>query len=119
MKVVVLSKFNDKYTGELYRKGDVLTITRERYDEIRRVGKLVFEIPDIDAVSAEFADVINNSSADEKPVETAVTPPRDGFDIMTVRELKEYADTVHKLTFATGTKKAEIIETLRRMESSK
>ena len=40
----------------------------------------------------------------------------DGFDEMSIRELKEYADKAYKLTFKGNMKKAEIIEELRRME---
>ena len=116
MRVKVLRKFSDKYTGEIYNKGDVLTVTRERYDEIRRVGPYVFEIPDFTAVNVASDDTVNNADAEEKPVTSNSAPSDDGFESMTVRQLKEYADKAYKLTFATGTKKAEIIETLRRME---
>ena len=116
MKVKVTRKFTDKYTGAHYRRGDVLDITEERYNEIMRVGNLVFRIAQNDAqnVCSEEMNTLSNK-AEETPTNDSGTSG-DGFDIMSVRELKEYADKAHKLTFGRGTKKAEIIETLRRME---
>ena len=116
MKVKVLHKFTDKYTGEQYRRGDVLDITAERYNEIMRVGLLVYKIEQDNAqsVSSESANTLSNDEAETLRNDSA--PSGDGFDIMSMRELREYANAAHKLTFKVGTKKAEIIETLRRME---
>ncbi len=116
MKVKVTRQFRDKYTGELHKKGDLLEVTEERYAEIMSVGNLVFKIAQNDAqnTSSIEGDTLS-SEAEETPTNDS-EKPRDGFDIMSVRELKEYADKAHKLTFGRGTKKAEIIETLRRME---
>ena len=116
MKVKVLHKFTDKYTGEQYRRGDVLDITEERYNEIMHVGQLVYRIDQvyIQSASAEDANTLSNNEAET--LRNDSTTPEDGFEKMTVRQLKEYADKAYKLTFATGTKKAEIIEELRRME---
>lgn len=116
MDVKVLTKFTDKYTGEIYNKGDVLTITEERYREIMSVGQFVYRLPEIPAAIDADAVAVNTSDAEEKPVKSKPAPSGDGFDIMSVRELREYADKAHKLTFGRGTKKAEMIETLRRME---
>lgn len=119
MKVKVTRKFIDKHTGVLYHRGDVIDITEERYAEIIGVGNFVFRIAQNDAESVSDNDA--NTLSDE----TAETPTNDseksgdGFDIMSVRELKEYADAAHKLTFKSGTKKAEIIETLRRIKNGK
>ena len=44
MKVKVLEKFRDKYTGKVHEKGKTITISKERYDEILTVGKFVEEI---------------------------------------------------------------------------
>ena len=119
MKVKVIRKFRDKYTGELHRKGDFLEITEERYAEIMSVGNLVRQVAQNDAqnTSSDSANILSNE-AEETPTNDSAKPS-DGFDIMSVRELKEYADVAHKLTFKAGTKKAEIIETLRRMENGK
>ena len=115
MKVKVTRKFRDKYTRELYKKGDVLEITEERHAEIMSVGNFVYQIAQNAAETVETIDAINPPTEEQNAAET----PSDGFDIMSVRELKEYAEVTYKLTFKTGTKKAEIIETLRRMEHGK
>lgn len=91
MKVKVTHKFKDKYTEETHYKGEVLEITDERYQEIMSAGNFVQIVPE-EAAS-------------------------DGFDEMSIRELKEYADKAYKLTFKGGMKKAEIIEVLRRRET--
>lgn len=116
MKVKVMRKFRDRYTGAIYNKGDLLEITEERYNEIMSVGKIVYKIAQNDVlnIGEESTNVLSNDGA-ETPRSDSATPC-DGFDVMSVRELKEYADVTHKLTFKAGTKKAEIIETLRRME---
>lgn len=119
MKVKVTRKFTDKYTGAIYNKGDFLEITEERYKEIMSVGNFVLKIAQNEAQSVEASDVNTPSDNAEEPVRNDFATSDDGFDIMSVRELKEYADRVHKLTFKGGTKKAEIIEMLRKMEQDK
>lgn len=116
MKVIVTRKFRDRYTGKVYGKGNLLEITEERYNEIMSVGKLVYKIEQNDAESASANDAkALSTEATETPTNES-EPPSDAFDTMSVRELKEYADQTHKLTFKSGTKRAEIIATLRRME---
>ena len=63
MKVKVLKKFRDKYTKELYTKGQIIDVTNERYEEINSTahGVLVEKIQEVD------------------------------FDSMTKKELVEYA----------------------------
>ena len=34
MKVKVLRKFRDKYTKQVYEKGQIIEVTKERYEEI-------------------------------------------------------------------------------------
>lgn len=116
MKVKVTRKFRDKYTGERYKKGDLLEITKERYAEIMSVGNFVFKIAqsDVESVSDDDVNTLSDVAA-ETPTNEPETS-EDGLDAMSVRELKEYADKTYKLTFKGGMKKAEIIETLRRME---
>lgn len=116
MKVKVTRKFIDKYTGLHHVKGDVLDITEERYNEIMSVGNLVVKIAQDDAESVSADDTNTLSSEAEETPTNGSGASSDGFDVMSVRELKEYADKAHKLTFGRGTKKAEMIETLRRME---
>lgn len=119
MKVKVLHKFTDKYTDEHYHRGAVLDITEERYREIMRVGQLVQKIAQDDALSVSV-DEMNTLSSDEAeaPINDSGVSG-DGFDIMSVRELREYADVAHKMTFKAGMKKAEIIAELRRLEHGK
>ena len=102
MRVKVTRNFKDKYTGQNHAKGDVLEISMERYEEIKAVGDFVYPI----------ADPEENAVKEDIPDEM----PADGFDEMSIRELKEYADKAYKLTFKGSMKKAEIIEELRRME---
>lgn len=119
MKVKVTRIFRDKYTGERYAKGAVLDITEERYEEITRVGRFVQRIAQNaqnDATTIDKPDTINVSNEEENNSETPTERATDAFEEMSVRELKEYADKAYKMTFKAGTKKAEIIEALRRME---
>ncbi len=44
MKAKVLKPFIDQYSGEVYKAGDILTISRERYEEILKTAPLVEEI---------------------------------------------------------------------------
>ena len=44
MKAKVLKRFKDKYSGKVYNVGQVLTISRERFNEILAVAPLVEEI---------------------------------------------------------------------------
>ncbi len=46
MKAKVLEKFRDKYSGKYYKADDIITISKERYNEILKVGKLVEEVKD-------------------------------------------------------------------------
>lgn len=116
MKVKVIHKFTDKYTGEHYSKGDVLYITKERFEEILSVAPLVQLIAQDDVEAPSAGDATNTSNDTEEPTETDSSASDDAFDTMSVRELKEYADKAYKMTFKSGTKKSEIIDTLRRME---
>lgn len=44
MKVKVLKEFKDKYTGKIHKAGEVMMVTADRYNEIRKKGELVEEI---------------------------------------------------------------------------
>ena len=44
MKAKVLKNFRDKYSGEIQKVGSVITISRERYEEILTVAPLVEEV---------------------------------------------------------------------------
>lgn len=41
MRVEVVKKFIDRYTGDVHKVGDVLDITEKRYEEIKARGKFV------------------------------------------------------------------------------
>lgn len=49
MKVKVLKQFKDKHTSEVYKAGKILNISKERFEEILTVGKLVEEIKETKA----------------------------------------------------------------------
>lgn len=105
MRVKVLTRFRDKHTRELHKKGVCLEITPERYAEIMSVGAFLRVVED---------DVQNVPTDAEKPLEEAPAPHGDDLEGMTVNELCEYAATECKLTLPRGLKKAEIIEAIRR-----
>ncbi len=44
MEVRVLEKFRDKHTGEIYKVGDVLKVTKKRLAEIESVSKDLVEV---------------------------------------------------------------------------
>lgn len=44
MKVKVLKGFKDKHTGEIYKAGATIEVSKERFEEILTVDKLVEEI---------------------------------------------------------------------------
>lgn len=58
MKVKVLKDFNDKYTGKRHKEGDTMTVTKERFEEILSVDKLVEEVVEAGAenVTEEAAE---------------------------------------------------------------
>ena len=49
MKVKVIKKFVDKHTKKVHKVGEVLTISKERFEEILTVGKLVEEVKEVKA----------------------------------------------------------------------
>ena len=50
MKVKVVRRFRDKYTKKLYKKGQIIEVTNERYEEINSTahGILVEKLNEID-----------------------------------------------------------------------
>lgn len=91
MRVEVTKRFKDKHTGEIRQVGEIYEVTKERYAEITEAGDYVAVI-----------------------VEDAVT---DELDNMNAKELREYAKEKCGLTFEVGTKKALMIEEIRRKEA--
>ena len=47
MKVKVLKRFRDKYSGKYYKANDIIVISKERFEEIQKVDNLVEEVKDI------------------------------------------------------------------------
>lgn len=48
MKAKVLKKFKDKHTGKIYEPGDIITISKKRFNEILEVDVLVEEVKNED-----------------------------------------------------------------------
>lgn len=44
MKAKVLARFKDKHSGKIHKEGDILTISKERFNEILSVAPLVEEV---------------------------------------------------------------------------
>lgn len=69
MKVKVLKKFIDKHNGEIHKEGDLLTVSKERFEEILQVGKLVEEITEEPAVEPSTAKKKTPKKATKKDAE--------------------------------------------------
>jgi len=44
MKAKVLKPFKDKYSGEIYKVGQIVTVSKERFEEILTVAPLVEKV---------------------------------------------------------------------------
>lgn len=53
MKAKVLKGFKDKYSGKLYKAGQTIIISKDRYAEILKVAPLIEEVKDPKAKNAE------------------------------------------------------------------
>lgn len=60
MKVRVLRRFRDKYTKKLYKKGRIIEVTNERYEEINSTahGILVEKLDEIDLGSMTKKELV-------------------------------------------------------------
>lgn len=56
MKVKVLKKFRDKYTKKIYKVDSVIEITKERFEEILKVDKLVEVVAEDPGAEPEAAE---------------------------------------------------------------
>ena len=65
MKVRVLRKFKDKHTGKMHMAGETITVTKERFEEILTVDKLVEE------VTEEATEDVTEEVTEEEPKKTA------------------------------------------------
>ena len=102
----VTKKFRDKGTNELRPLGSVFECTEERFAEIEAAGKRMGKCF---AIRVEMEAAPGGEGEEKKP-------PEKPLEEMSVRELREYADKAHKLTFGAKTGKAEMIEAIRRAE---
>lgn len=44
MKAKVLKTFKDKYSGKIYKVGEVITVSKDRFEEILTVAPLVEKV---------------------------------------------------------------------------
>lgn len=44
MKAKVLRRFKDKYSGKIYKVGQIVTVSKERFEEILTVAPLVEKV---------------------------------------------------------------------------
>ena len=60
MKVKVVRRFRDKYTKKLYKKGQIIEVTNERYEEINSTahGILVEKLDEIDLGSMTKKELV-------------------------------------------------------------
>jgi len=60
MKVKVLRRFKDKYTKQVYDKGQIIEVTNERYEEINSTahGVLVEKLDEIDLGSMSKKELV-------------------------------------------------------------
>ena len=87
MNARVLKKFRDKHTGTVYKAGEIISISEERFEEILTVGKLVevaAEADDenaddadqeesVEAVAEEVVEAVAEEVVEEKTASSAVT----------------------------------------------
>lgn len=48
MKAKVLKRFKDKHNGKIYEPGEIITISKKRFNEILEVDILVEEVKNTD-----------------------------------------------------------------------
>lgn len=44
MRVKTLKRFKDKHSGKVHKENEIFTVSKERYEETLKVGKLVEEV---------------------------------------------------------------------------
>ena len=91
MKVKVLRNFRDKYTKKLYKKGQIIDVTNELYEEINSTAHGVL-VKAIEEINAESGQKVN-------------------FEDMTKKEIIEYAKS-KGVELNTRMTKAEMIKEL-------
>ena len=66
MKALVVRDYVDKVTGELHHTGDAVTLTPERYEEIKKAGRFVAPVKDDEPAPVPVEEV---PAEEESPVE--------------------------------------------------
>ena len=108
----VTKVFQDKYTHEIHPLGSVFECTEQRFAEIQAASPRY--VMRVDMPPEERAEDLPGDATET--AKEAVNAPEKPLEAMTVRELREYADKAHKLTFSKGMTKAKMIEEIRRYE---
>jgi hypothetical protein len=76
MKALVVRDYVDKVTGELHHTGDAVTLTPERYEEIKKAGRFVIPVKDdepepapvpVEEVPAEEEPPVEEEAPAEEP----------------------------------------------------
>ena len=77
VKVKALQVFEDLYTGTVYKPGDVLEITKARYDEFKKnlsiYGGEFLELVEEETAPVEAAETETKEEVKEAPVEETET----------------------------------------------
>jgi len=77
VKVKALQVFEDLYTGTVYKPGDVLEITKARYDEFKKnlsiYGGEFLELVDEETAPVETIETETKEEVKEAPVEETET----------------------------------------------
>ncbi len=66
MDARVLKKFRDKHTGTVYKAGEIISISEERFEEILTVGELVEAVAEEVDEEKTMPEVISEA-LNEKP----------------------------------------------------
>lgn len=65
MKVKVIRRFKDKKTGDIRKKGEEFTLSKERFAEIEKVGHFVEEVKSDNNDNSDKANKNNSDKASE------------------------------------------------------
>lgn len=79
MKALVVRDYVDKVTGELHHTGDAVTLTPERYEEIKKAGRFVVPVKDDEPapVPVEEVPVDEVPAEEESPVVEEEAPAEE------------------------------------------
>ena len=120
MKVKVIKKFRDKHTRAIHKVGAVITISKDRYEEIKAAGKYVEPVEDADNGLTTASDLQPVAEQDTATVGLAADSADNDttepvFEDMTNAELKEYA-AEHNIDLNGARNKAAMVEAIRNAE---